>query len=116
MTGRFEHRRIAAALVLSLATLAAATGAAAASSGSVTRSGTESQLRTFSFPLSAIDSVGPRDTWLAGTGANSRVFVQHWNGARWRAVKTPRAMYSFGPAIIAASSASNAWSFTLTRP
>jgi hypothetical protein len=105
-----------AALFLGFATLAVATGMAVASSGSVTRQSTWSQVRTFSGLVTDIASAGRRDAWLSGFGTDNKVFVQRWNGARWRAVRTPGAMFTDEDAIVGASSATNAWVFTFTRP
>jgi hypothetical protein len=112
---RSVRRRAAASLVL-VTTLAAATGVAVASSRSAPERPARTQLRTFSGLVSAIAPVGRRDAWLTGTTFSSRVFVQHWAGARWRAVSTPRAMFTDGTVAIGASPAASAWVFTLVRP
>jgi hypothetical protein len=118
MAARWMSRRVAAALVLGCAALAAATGMAVASSGSATRPSGWSQIRTFSGPVTAIATASQRDAWLTGIGItdNNTVFVRRWNGTRWRAVSTPGAMFTDEDAIIGASSATNAWVFTFTRP
>lgn len=119
MAVRSMPLRAAATLLLGFAALAAATGMAVASSVSVTRPSAWSQIRAFSNgPVSVIASVGRRDAWLTGIGnrTDNKVFVRHWNGARWRAVSAPRAMFTDGAAILGASSATNAWVFTFTRP
>ncbi len=83
----------------------------------MTRHSAWSEVRTFSSgAVSVIASVGPRDAWLTGIGTDNTIFVQWWNGARWRAVSTPVAMFTDATAIIGASSATNAWVFTFTRP
>jgi hypothetical protein len=64
----------------------------------------------------SIAAPAPRDAWLAGVERNSDVFVQHWNGRAWRAVPGPRAAFTDSGVTIAASSAKNAWLFTLVRP
>jgi len=107
---------VSAALCLGFAALTAATAVAVASSGSVTRQSAWSQVRTFSGPVTVIDSVGRRDAWLSGIGTDNRVFVRHWNGAHWRAVSTPRAMFTDENAVVGASSATNTWVFTFARP
>jgi hypothetical protein len=110
--------RTVAALSLAVAALAAATGMAVASSGSATRPPAWSQIRTFGGLVYSIGSAGRRDAWLTGieTANNNRILVQRWNGTRWRVVSTPRAMFTDGAVIAGASSAANAWVFTLTRP
>jgi hypothetical protein len=116
MAIRSMPRWAAAALFLGFAGIAAATGLALASSGSVARPSGWSQIRTFSGPVSVIASAGRQDAWLSGIGTNNQVFVQRWNGARWRAVSTPRAMFTAGAAIVGASSPTDAWVFTVTNP
>jgi hypothetical protein len=120
MAIRSMPRRAAAALLLGCAALAAATGIAIASSGSATSATSPpawSQIRTFSGLVTVIDSVGRRDAWLTGidTDNNYSVFVRHWNGTRWRAVRTPRAMFTDEEVIVGASSPANAWVFTVTN-
>jgi hypothetical protein len=117
MAVRSLPRRAAAALLLGAA-LAAASGIAIASPGSMTRPPAWSQIRTFSGAVTVIASVGRSDAWLTGIGIadNNKVFVQHWNGARWHVVSTPHAMFTDEDAILGASSAANAWVFTFTRP
>jgi hypothetical protein len=117
MPVRRTPRRAVAALLLAVAALAAATGMAIASSGSAPRPSAWSLIRTFDgVEVYDITGVGARDAWLTGIGADNTVFVQRWNGARWRAVATPRGMITVAAAAVAASSASNAWVFTFLRP
>jgi hypothetical protein len=118
MAARSMSRRVAAALFLGCAALAAAAGMAVASSASATRQPGWSQIRTFSGAVTDIAAAGRRDAWLTGIGIsdNNMVFVRRWNGTRWRAVSTPRAMFTDEDVIVGASSATNAWVFTFTRP
>lgn len=117
MAIRSMPRWAAAALFLGFAALAAATGLAVASSGSAARPSGWSQIRTFGGPVTDIAGVGQRDAWLSGfvINNNNQVFVQHWNGARWRAVRTPRAMFTDRGALVGASSPTDAWVFTFTN-
>jgi hypothetical protein len=118
MALRSTPRRVAATLLAGCAALAAATGMAIASSGSATLAPGWSQIRKLSGSVSVIAAVGRREAWLTGMELddNNMVFALRWNGSRWRAVRTTRAMFTSGAVVAGASSAANAWVFTWINP
>lgn len=59
---------------------------------------------------------GSHDAWIADLRTDQTVVVHHWNGTRWRIVRAPGAMFTDEGVVMAASSATNAWIFTYTRP
>jgi hypothetical protein len=69
-------------------------------------------------PNEVADIVAPssRDAWMADLRPGRTVVVHHWDGTRWHIVQAPAAMFSDEGVVVAASSASNAWIFTYTRP
>jgi len=68
--------------------------------------------------VESITGVGRHDAWLAGVRSSSgnSIFVQHWNGGTWQPVPTPAAMQTEQGVVIAASSPSDTWVFSYTRP
>lgn len=63
-----------------------------------------------------VTSAGRGVAWAVGYRPSWAVFVQRWTGGSWRPVRTPRAMIASTGPQVAASSATNAWVFTLIRP
>src|SRR5271166_5976192 len=113
---RTRRRLCSAALAVPIA-LAATLGPASAAAGHAATAAGWHVSRTFG-PLSAdaVTAAGFRNAWLAGLRPDCSVFVQHWNGSRWRPVPAPTAMFSDSGVIVGASSAVDAWTFTYTRP
>lgn len=113
---RTRRRLCSAALAVPIALATMLVPASAAAGHAATAPGWRVS-RTFG-PLSAdgVTAAGSRNAWLAGLRPDCSVFVQHWNGSRWRRVPAPTAMFSDSGVIVGASSAADAWTFTYTRP
>jgi hypothetical protein len=66
--------------------------------------------------VASVVAPGSHDAWIADLRTGQTVVVHHWNGTRWRIVRGPAAMFTDAGVVMAASSATNAWIFTYTRP
>jgi hypothetical protein len=108
---RWSRLRSAAALTPVI--LAAAVTPAAAAAGPAASLPGWHIAKTFASgsTIFSVAADGSHDAWLAGSAATGGLLVQHWNGSTWQAVSTPGGIPSVGGAVIAASSATDAWAF-----
>jgi hypothetical protein len=115
-------RRAGAVIALGCAaslTMAAALVLATAAAGQAARSPSWTLRKSFGGgAASAIAAPSPRAVWVTVirySDGNS-VLVERWDGHSWHRVPTPAAMFTDGSAVVAASSAADAWVFTYVRP
>ncbi len=59
----------------------------------------------------SVSGAGKNDAWLAGQSASGALLTQRWNGHTWSAVPTPAGVTPVSDAVVAGSSATNAWAF-----
>jgi hypothetical protein len=113
MPGRFMSRAVVPVMagVLTLATGLASANAASSPGWRI------SKVLPVSSDLDSVAATAAGDAWAAGFSCgnpcgDSSLLVDRWNGTAWRRISAPSDVpASIGSAVVAASSASNAWVF-----
>jgi hypothetical protein len=59
--------------------------------------------------LQGVDALSPKDVWAVGQDANQFPMIEHWNGRRWKVVRSPQPGEGGGLSAIGGRSPSDLW-------